>query len=193
MTPNNENESKPKSWKQKLFHEFVEYWINFAFLAFFFIAFAWYRRLMLASYDIAYTEFWAPLVEAGILAKVIMIGDAMRVGRRFGDRPRAIPTIYRTLMFSVLVVIFSLLEHIVKALFHGKKVSDGIAEFTSQGWQGMLAWYVLIIVAFLPFFTVKEIESAFGPEKVRALFFRKHTEETNSPADGQGEAAKRKP
>jgi hypothetical protein len=38
----------------------------------------------------------------------------------------------------------------------------------------LLAWYVLIIAAFLPFFTVKEIERAFGAEKVRGMFFRGH-------------------
>lgn len=132
-----------------------------------------------------------PLVEAAILAKVIMIGDALHMGRDLRDWPLAVPTIYRTIVFSVLVVVFSVVEHVVRALLHGKKVSEGIAELTNTGWQGLLAWYVLIIAAFLPFFTVKEIERAFGVEKIRGMFLGTH--ETNSPADDDGEAAKPKP
>ncbi len=193
MPPKNETESKRQKWQRILVHEFFEYLFNFAFLSFFLVAFAWYRRLILASYDIHFTAYWAPLVEAAILAKVIMIGDALRMGQRFRNRPLAVPTIYRTLIFSVLVLVFSFAEHIVGALIHGKTASDGIAELTSKGWYFILAWFVVIFAAFLPFFTMKEIERAFGAEKVRGMFFSRHREETNSSADDNGEAAKPKP
>ena len=45
----------------------------------FLIAFAWYRRLILASYHIQYLGYWAPVIETAILAKVIMIGDAFLI------------------------------------------------------------------------------------------------------------------
>jgi len=73
-----------------------EYCFNFAFLAFFLVAFAWYRRLLLASYSIQYFGYWAPLIEAAVLAKIIMIGDALRMGREFRNKPLIVPTIYRT-------------------------------------------------------------------------------------------------
>ncbi|MFO1461038.1 MAG: hypothetical protein U1G08_16740 [Verrucomicrobiota bacterium] len=111
-------------------------------------------------------------MEAAILAKVIMIGDALRVGRRMRHWPLAIPTIYRTVAFSVLVVVFSVVEHVLGALWHGKPASEGLSELANTGWPGFLAWWVLINAAFLPFFTVKEIECAFGADKVRGLFLR---------------------
>jgi hypothetical protein len=192
MSPENETETKRQKWERVLVHEFFEYLFNFAFLSFFLVAFAWYRRLILASYDIHFTAYWAPLVEAAILAKVIMIGDALRMGRRLRNWPLAVPTIYRTVVFSVLVVLFSIAEHVGGALFHGKKASEGIAELTNTGWQGLLAWCVLIIAAFLPFFTVKEIERAFGAEKVRGMFFGQHREKSNYPADDSHKTAKLK-
>ena len=48
-----------------------------------------------------------------------------------------------------------------------------------------LAWYVLIIVAFLPSFTVKEIERVFGEEKIRGMFFRGHVEGVIDEAFGR--------
>jgi hypothetical protein len=193
MPHNNEGETKPRGWKKILAHEMFEYFFNFAFLAFFLVAFAWYRRLLLASYHIEYFGYWAPLIEAAVLAKVIMIGDILHIGGAFRSKPLAVPTIYRTIVFSLLVVLFSVLEHVAGALFHGKKASEGIAELTTTGWQGLLAWYVLIIVAFLPFFTVKEIERVFGEEKIHGMFFRGHVEGVDSLTEDDSDPEKQLP
>ena len=45
----NEIQTAPRDWKKKVVHELIEYWINFAYLAFFLVAFVWYRRLILAD------------------------------------------------------------------------------------------------------------------------------------------------
>src|SRR5690348_7543131 len=115
MATQNETESEARTWRKFLVHEMFEYLFNFAFLAVFLVAFAWYRRLILAAYHIQYLDYWAPLIEAAVLAKVIMIGDALRIGRSFQNKPLAVTTIYRTVVFVVLVVLFSFLEHIVGA------------------------------------------------------------------------------
>ncbi|HAB19378.1 MAG TPA: hypothetical protein PLX89_03100 [Verrucomicrobiota bacterium] len=189
MTTDAQPESTSQKWRRVLIREFFEYLYNFAFLAFFLVAFAWYRRLILAAYHIQYIGYWAPLVEAAILAKVVMIGDVLRMGRRFRNRPLVVPTIYRTFVFTLLVVLFSFGEHIVGALIHGRPAADGIAEIANKGKDEVLAWCVLIFVAFLPFFTVKEIECAFGAEKVRGLFFRGRVDETHSPGEGKSNTA----
>jgi len=193
VKPESQSESKSQKWRKILVHEMSEYFFNFAFLAVFLVAFAWYRRLILAEYHIQYLGYWAPVIEAAILAKVIMIGDALHMGRRFQNRPLAVTTLYRTVVFSVLVVLFSFAEHIIGAMIHGKRPAEGIAEIANKGMDEVLAWCVVIFAAFLPFFALKEIERAFGVETVRGMFFRKHTEETNSPADDNGEAGKPKP
>ncbi len=193
MTDPIHNAGRMAKWKAILVHEFFEYLFNFAFLAFFLISFAWYKRLILAVYSIQFSGYWAPLIEAAVLAKVVMIGDALRLGRRFRNLPLAVPTIYRTIMFSLLVLLFSFAEHIVRALMHGKTAAEGIAELTTQGWSVILAWFVVVIAAFLPFFTVKEIEAAFGSGRVRGLFFRKGSEGNFDPATGGGQTEKPKP
>ena len=91
------------------------------------------------------------------------------------------PAIYRTIVFSLLVIVFAFAEHIVGAWFHGKTAADGIAELTSKGWDVILSWFVMVLAAFLPFFTVKKIEIAFGQETVRAMFFGKRRNVARSP------------
>ena len=59
----NEMQMAPAGWKKKVVHEVIEYWINFGYLAFFLVAFIWYRRLVLAEYQVQYTDYWFPLIE----------------------------------------------------------------------------------------------------------------------------------
>ena len=48
---------KTEELKQKAKHELIEYALNVVYLAIVFAAFTWYRRLILASYDIIYTNY----------------------------------------------------------------------------------------------------------------------------------------
>ena len=47
---------KSDELKQKAKHELIEYAVNVVYLAIVFAAFTWYRRLILASYDISLHE-----------------------------------------------------------------------------------------------------------------------------------------
>ncbi len=158
-------------WKQKLVHELIEYWINFGYLAFFLVAFAWYRRLILAEYQVHYTNYWFPLIEAAVLAKVIMMGDLLRLGRGLEHKPLIVPTLFRTVMFGVWVAVFSVLEETVRGLLHGDGLTAGLAEIASKGRYELLSRCVVISCAFMPFFAFKELEEVLGRDKLRNLFW----------------------
>jgi len=171
-------------WKQKIVDEMVEYGLNFVYLAFFLVAFAWYRRLILAEYDIPYLNYGVPLVEAAVLAKVIMVGDLMHLGRALQRTPLLMPTLYRTVVFSAFVGVFSVLEHTVGGLFHGKGVAEGLTELASKGWYELLAQCVVIFCAFIPFFAFKELEGVVGRDKLRDLFWRRAPAESDPSRQG---------
>ena len=174
----------PAGWKQTIVHELIEYWINFGYLAFFLIAFIWYRRLVLAEYQVEYTDYWFPVIEAAVLAKVIMVGDYLRLGRGLEQKPLILPALYRTVMFSVWVGIFSVLEGTIRGLLHGNGLASGVEEIASRGWYELLSRCVVIFVAFIPFFSFKELERVMGAEKLRALFWRRGTPVADSSCGG---------
>ena len=165
-------------------HEIVEYFFNFVYLAFFLVAFTWYRRLILAEYAIPYLNYWVPLIEAAVLAKVIMVGDMVHLGRRLERTPLLVPTLYRTVVFSAFVGVFSVLEHMVGALLHGKGVMEGLAEVASKGRYELLAQCVVIFAAVVPFFAFKELEGVMGPDKLRDLFWRRATAQPDPSHQG---------
>ncbi len=161
--------------KRTIVHELIEYGINFGYLAFFLVAFTWYRRLILAEYQVQYTNYWFPLIEAAVLAKVIMIGDLLRLGRRMENKPLIVSAVFRAVMFSVWVAIFNVLEETARGLLQGQGITGGFEDILNRGWYELLSRCVVIFAAFIPFFSFKELERVMGPEKLRALFWRRGT------------------
>ena len=174
--------ARSSGWKQTIVHEVIEYWINFAYLAVFLVAFVWYRRLILAEYNIYYTNYWFPLIEAAVLAKVVMVGDILRLGRGLEQRPLIVPTLYRTVVFSVWVGVFSVLEATVRGLLQRRGLMGGVEEIVSKGRYEVLAWGIVIFVAFIPFFALRELGRVLGEGKLRSLFWRRATAGTRDVA-----------
>ncbi|HXY54743.1 MAG TPA: hypothetical protein VEM40_08745 [Nitrospirota bacterium] len=162
-------------WKQKLLHEIIEYWINFVYLAVFFGVMITYRRLILKEYEISYLNYGIAVIEAAILAKIIIIGDVMRLGRKYEDKPLIIPTIHKTIIFGILVIGFKIIEHLVRGLIHGKGLAGGLQDLLSKGRDELLAYALVLFSAFIPFFAMKELGRVLGEGKMRALFFRGRT------------------
>ncbi len=104
-------DKKKGNLKNKIFHEMVEYWINVVYLTLVFAAFTQYRRFILAAHDITYANYWVAVIEALILAKVVMIGAVFRLGRGLENKPLIYPTLYKTVVFTLFVAIFTVCEH----------------------------------------------------------------------------------
>ncbi len=166
-------DKKKGSLKQKIVHEMAEYWINVVYLTFVFAAFTQYRRLVLAAHDIMYTNYWVAVIEALILAKVIIIGDVLHLGRRLEQKPLIFPTLLKTVVFSLFVGIFTIIEHVIKGLWNGMGVTGGVVEFLGKGNHELLAGCLIVFVAFIPFFAFRELGRVLGEEgKIWRLFFR---------------------
>jgi hypothetical protein len=165
-----------RTWKERIFHEMVEYWIAFIYLALVFAAFTQYRRFVLAAYDITYTNYWVAVIEALILAKVILIGTVVRLGRGLEQKPLIYPTLYKTVVFTAFVIAFAVVEHAVKGVWSGKGL-----KLYGKRFHELLAGALVIFVALIPFFGVKELARVLGEEKIRALFFRSRTAESAQP------------
>ena len=167
------NVQKTGSWKNKFFHGMAEYVINAIYLALVFAAFTQYRRLVLAAHDIIYTNYWVAVIQALILGKVIMIGAVFRLGRSLEQRPLIYSTLYKSVVFTFLVLGFNLIEHAIKGLWTGQGLAGGFAEFLDRWPHELLAGSLVIFVALIPFFAFKELGRVLGKEKIGALFFRK--------------------
>jgi len=130
---------------------------------------------VLAAYDITYTNYWVAVIEALILGKVIMIGGVFRLGRGLEDKPLIYPTIYKTIVFTIFCAVFKLVEHAMKGLVTGTGIAAELAEVAAQGYEVILANSMVLFVALIPFFAMKELGRVVGNEKIGRLFFRQRS------------------
>jgi hypothetical protein len=166
---------KSETLKQKAKHELIEYAVNVVYLAVVFATFMWYRRLILASHDIAYTNYWVPLIEALILGKVIMIGRIFRLGRGFEDTPLIYSSLHKTAVFCLFCAAFTVAEHTAVGLWRGEGFAAGLQEIVGKGYHEVLANALMLFVSLFPFFAFRELGRVFGRDRIRDVFFlRRH-------------------
>src|SRR5262252_5662387 len=89
------------SLKEKALEELIAFWIIAAYLVVFLGAFTVYRRLVLAESGVTYVHYGIAIVEALVIAKVILIGKAFGLGRRYERGPLILSVIFKSVTFGV--------------------------------------------------------------------------------------------
>ena len=164
---------RDRNLKQIVLHSMTRYFVYVVYLTLVFAAFTQYRRFILADVGILYTNYWVALIEALIFAKVIMIGDVLNLGRGLEQKPLIVPTIVKTVVFTLLVSVFKLIEYSVRGLWEGAGFIDGLTDFFAKGTPEIFAGALIVFVAFVPFFALRELGRVFGKEgELLALFFK---------------------
>ena len=97
---NSEN-SKSAGLKRKITHQFEELAQIFLFLAFFFCAIATYRMLLLNEFHVSYFDYGAALINALVIAKVILIGEDLHLGKKHEAKPLLISALYNIRRFCL--------------------------------------------------------------------------------------------
>jgi len=158
-----------RSLKERAREELRLYWIITLYLALFLVALTMYRRLVLAEVGIAYLHYGFALVEALILAKIILIGEAIGVGRRFERSSLLVTAVVKSILFSLLAFLFTMVERVIEGLVHGKTWSAILASFVENGFDEMQARALMMFVAFVPFFAFWEMRRVLGAERFEAI------------------------
>ena len=158
---------------QKFLVEMRKFAIVASFLFFFFGAFATYRRLILSQYQIDYFQYGYALIQALVLGKVVLIGEIFHLGERFHGKPLIVPTLYKTLSFSILVLAFAVLEHFIKGFIHGENIGVIVGNLAAKDGADILAKILVMFIAFVPMFAISEIATLLGEGKLFELFFER--------------------
>ncbi|KEF40827.1 MAG: hypothetical protein ER33_14860 [Cyanobium sp. CACIAM 14] len=159
--------------RTRAYRELKVFGLTALYLWIFLGSFSLYRRLILAEAGVSYLNYGFALVEALIIAKVILIGRLFGFSRRYEGEPLIVPVAYKTLFFGVLVMAFSLLEHMLEGLFRGQGGLGGLHEMFTLGIYEISARVLMLIIALVPFFALMEMGRVLGMDRLSAMFFRK--------------------
>lgn len=172
---NNTNSANP-SLKQKAAHEAKELLVLFLYLGFFFCALATYSNLLVREYDGISLTYGFALINALVVAKVILIGDYMHLGKRVEHRSLFVSAIVKSFLFSLLVFAFHVLEEVIKRIVHGADMATASREMRIDE---LLGRALVVFCTFIPLFGFRELRRVMGEEEFHALLFR--SRETGKP------------
>ncbi len=164
-----ESEAPRPSLRQKALLEGQRLATITIYLFLFLATMSTYRTLILRGYGIDYINVGYSIIEAFVVDKVILLGEMLRVGEEARGRPLAVTIMYKTILFALLVAVFKTVEHLVIGRFNDQSAREVLQEmFVTDGYQ-TLAQTFLMFVAFIPFFTLREIGRAMGKGRLWAL------------------------
>ncbi len=163
-------EPKSKStMKQKAAREGKELLILFVYLGFFFCALVTYKTLLLKGYEKVSLDYGFALINALVIAKVILLGDFVKAVHKYESRPLIVSVLYKAFLYGLLVFAFHLVEEVVKELIHHGDIGKAFHEVQID----QLAIRCLIIFCtFLSLFGFRELRRAIGEEEFSNMVLR---------------------
>lgn len=163
--------AQARGLRERALEELKVYWIITLYLWLFLGLFTVYRRLVVAEAGADYLHYGIALVEAMVIAKVVLIGRLFDFSRRFDDRALAVPVIYKSVVFGLLVMGFGVLERLVAGWIHRQGLWGGLHEVAAIGANELTARALMLAVAFVPFFAFWELGRVIGMHRLAAMFF----------------------
>jgi len=111
-------------------------------------------------------------VNALVLGKVILIGEAVHVGEQLSDKRLISSVLFKSAMFALLLVCFDMVEEVIIGVIHGKSVLGSIPQVGGGGLEGIVIVVIMAFVLLIPFFLYAEVQRVIGKDKLRSLILR---------------------
>src|SRR5499426_851429 len=143
---------------------------------FFFIGFnliLWTKRLILEEHGIDFSGFFTASVAALLVGKAVLVTDSLPFMRRFEGAPLIQPILFKTAIYWLCVLIVRLAEGLIHFLAGGGVIALFPAYFVDRfSWPRFLSIQLWLMVLFLVYVTVHELNELFGNGELFRLFFR---------------------
>ena len=151
--------------KAKALHEFRRFATMFAYLWVMFFLLQLHQYVILAQRHIPFEQYGVGLINALVLAKVMLVADDLRLGEWRGRRRRPLiyPVLLRSTLFAVVFIVFDIIEKMVVGVLHGKAVADSIETFGGGGILGAILVAIIVAIALIPFFGFVEVSRLMDP------------------------------
>lgn len=164
---------------------FKEYAVIVAFLFVCFGAITLLKAAVLKDAGIGTAPWGFAIIRALILGKFMLIGHELRLGEELAGMPLIYPTLYRSFVFVVFLLALLVVEEAVRGLLRGESVAAALGAIFVIRLNEILATTLVMYIALLPYFAVRQIAGALGQGRLRRLFFvdgRLAEEEKPNPA-----------
>jgi len=143
---------------------------------FFFVGFnliLWTKYLILREHGIDFSGFITATLAALLVGKAVLVTDNLSLMHRFDGAPLIQPILFKTAIYWLCVLAVRLAEELVYYLAAGGSL-DGFTTFLVArfSWPRFLSIQIWLMVLFLVYVTIHELNTLFGDGELYRLFFR---------------------
>jgi hypothetical protein len=112
-------------------------------------------------------------INALIVAKFILIGEAAHLGDTLRQRRVIYSVVYKSAIFALFVVACSVIEGVIVGLIHGSSIGASIPRMGGGGLLGMVLVAIMVSIVLIPFFLYTELRLLMGKEKLHSMILQK--------------------
>lgn len=163
------NETVKPSVGERAREEFRKYAMVSLYLWICFAVITLYKASILEEEGISWAPLGFAVVQALIIGKFILIGDALKAGRRSTGHPLLHRVVWRTLAMLLVLVVLKVLEEVIVALIHGVPLASLFGEIAARPLWVTLAPVLLMLLILVPMITAAEVYRTVGAERFRKL------------------------
>ena len=148
---------------------------------YFFIAFnliVFTTNLLIHDYWFQLAGFLLASTSALVVGKAVLLADKLRMIDRFRGAPLIQPILYRTVFYTLVVLVVRLLERLIHLAFDDRGfIVAADATLNDFTWRHFAAVQIWIFTTFLIYVTAREISYLMGEGQMFRLFFRHRSDE----------------
>src|SRR6476619_7189050 len=143
---------------------------------FFFIGFnliLFTKRLILQEHGVEFSGFLAATLAALLVGKAVLVTDNLPFMHRFDGAPMIQPVLFKSAIYWLCVLVVRLAEGLVHFLSAGGLIADFPAHVVEHFfWARFLSIQIWLMVLFLLYVVIHELNLLFGDGELYRLFFR---------------------
>jgi hypothetical protein len=156
---------------QRAMRELKEFAILAVYLYITFGSVVLMKTAVLHTQGIEFAPWGIAVVKAAVLAKFMLLGNAMKIGGRTTTSPLIWPTLHKAFAFLVLLIIMTIIEEAVVGMFHHRSVVASLGELVGPRLDETMAGFLIILLVLIPFFAFRVLDEALGEGKLVQMFF----------------------
>ncbi len=129
------------------------------------------KTAVLHTQGVEFAPWGIAIVKAAVLAKFMLLGNAMKIGARSTAGPLIWPTLHKAFAFLVLLIVMTTIEEIIVGLFHHRSIAASLGDLAGVHLEETLAGFLIILLVLIPFFAFRVLSDALGEGRLFRMFF----------------------
>jgi multidrug transporter EmrE-like cation transporter len=159
------------SFRQKALREFKEMAGLSLYLYICLGAVVLLKAAILQDVGVHFAIWGIAAVKALLLAKFMLLGRALQLGRKFRDRPLIRPILFHALIFLILLLGLSTIEEILVGTIQDRPLSDSLTHIVGPTVFEALSICLVLFLILIPYSAYDCLEDVLGERETFRLFF----------------------